>query len=370
MTAPMPPEWAAVEAKAKQIEALEPERIEETAKGFRQAAGHLGDHTGKLNAAALGLREGAWTGRTADGFYGYVDELAGAGRQLESRLGVVADELSTLREQLSGIRTSAGERVEAARREIRRIDAEAAEAAAKAAARQDAIDRQVVGAVPPEKPPAVILAEAADRAVEVAKAADADVDRFLTEADTKIGHTRELLGRQTGGTFSAVRKPSTDTPGPAPRSAGASSGSGAADGGGGGTGSFPAVTSGGPPATMPPGNVQEWILEAIKELRAAGVPVSEADIANIWAIIEHESSGNPNAINLWDSNAAAGHPSKGLMQCIDPTFEAHKLPGHDDIYNPVDNIIAGVRYALDRYGSIGEVPGLQAMANGGAYRGY
>jgi hypothetical protein len=71
-----------------------------------------------------------------------------------------------------------------------------------------------------------------------------------------------------------------------------------------------------------------------------------------------------------NSNAAAGHPSKGLMQCIDSTFNAHKLPGHDNIYNPVDNIIAGVRYSFDRYGSLDNVPGIKAMAHGGAYRGY
>ena len=41
---------------------------------------------------------------------------------------------------------------------------------------------------------------------------------------------------------------------------------------------------------------------------------------DIWMIIQHESGGNPNAINNWDSNAAAGMPSKGLMQTIDPTF--------------------------------------------------
>ena len=57
-----------------------------------------------------------------------------------------------------------------------------------------------------------------------------------------------------------------------------------------------------------------------------------------------------------NSNAQAGHPSKGLMQCIDSTFNAHSLPGHTDIYNPVDNIIAGVAYPKDmhdRFGSAG-----------------
>jgi hypothetical protein len=71
-----------------------------------------------------------------------------------------------------------------------------------------------------------------------------------------------------------------------------------------------------------------------------------------------------------NSNAQAGHPSKGLMQCIDSTFNAHSLPGHTDIYNPVDNIIAGVRYALGRYGSISNVPGIVAVSHGGAYVGY
>ncbi|RSM35481.1 transglycosylase, partial [Amycolatopsis balhimycina DSM 5908] len=136
-------------------------------------------------------------------------------------------------------------------------------------------------------------------------------------------------------------------------------------GGGGGLG-----PSGGPPSSPPPGNVQQWIQEALKALQAAGIPVTDADIPKIWAIIQHESGGNPNAINNWDSNAAAGHPSKGLMQCIDSTFNAHKLPGHDNIYSPVDNIIAGVRYSFDRYGGLDNVPGIKAMAHGGAYRGY
>jgi uncharacterized protein YukE len=71
-----------------------------------------------------------------------------------------------------------------------------------------------------------------------------------------------------------------------------------------------------------------------------------------------------------NSNAQAGHPSKGLMQTIDSTFSSHALPGHGNIYNPVDNIIAGVRYALGRYGSIGNVPGIRAVHSGGSYVGY
>ncbi|MFC9896606.1 transglycosylase SLT domain-containing protein [Nocardia sp. NPDC127579] len=124
------------------------------------------------------------------------------------------------------------------------------------------------------------------------------------------------------------------------------------------------------PTTMPTGEQKEWIEKAIQELRAAGYDIDDSEAAIIAKIIEKESGGNPNAINLWDSNAAAGIPSKGLMQTIDPTFNSYKLPGHDDIYNPVDNIIAGTRYAIERYGSLSNVPGIAAMNSGGSYVGY
>ena len=122
--------------------------------------------------------------------------------------------------------------------------------------------------------------------------------------------------------------------------------------------------------STPQGQVKEWIEEAIKILQANGIDTSKLSENDIWAIIQHESGGNPNAINLWDSNAKAGHPSKGLMQCIDSTFQTYKLSGHDDIYNPVDNIIAGVRYSIARYGSVSNVPGIRSMSHGGAYQGY
>jgi hypothetical protein len=72
-----------------------------------------------------------------------------------------------------------------------------------------------------------------------------------------------------------------------------------------------------------------------------------------------ESGGNPRAINLWDSNAKAGIPSKGLMQVIDPTFNAYAGPYRSlGIWNPLANIYAAVAYALSRYGSsIGSVLG-------------
>jgi SLT domain-containing protein len=42
--------------------------------------------------------------------------------------------------------------------------------------------------------------------------------------------------------------------------------------------------------------------------------------------IATESGGNPNIGNFSDSNAAAGHPSMGLLQVIGPTFAAYRDP--------------------------------------------
>ena len=145
-------------------------------------------------------------------------------------------------------------------------------------------------------------------------------------------------------------------------------GSGGSGSGSGGYGSSGPPPPGGGPA--PQGQVAEWIRQAIEILKAHGYPVEKMNPNDIWMIIQHESGGNPTAVNNWDSNAARGTPSKGLMQTIDPTFNAHALPGHTNIYNPVDNIIAGVRYAIDRYGSVSNVPGVVGVKNGTGYRGY
>lgn len=111
--------------------------------------------------------------------------------------------------------------------------------------------------------------------------------------------------------------------------------------------------------------LQAWLLEAI-----GTTGISPGYLGALTQIAMHESGGNPKAINLWDSNAKAGHPSKGLMQTIDSTFNRYALPGHTDIWNPVDNAIASIRYSIARYGSIANVPGIKSLANGGKYRGY
>ncbi len=72
--------------------------------------------------------------------------------------------------------------------------------------------------------------------------------------------------------------------------------------------------------------------------------------------IMRESSGNPNAVNDWDINARNGIPSKGLLQVIQPTFDAYHVKGTPkNLTDPVANITAAANYAADRYGSIDNV---------------
>jgi hypothetical protein len=98
-----------------------------------------------------------------------------------------------------------------------------------------------------------------------------------------------------------------------------------------------------------------WIKESLAVMAQHGIPGS---YEGIHRNIMRESSGNPRAINNWDSNAAAGTPSKGLLQIIDPTFRAYHVPGTSmDSYDPVANITAACNYAADRYGSIDNVNG-------------
>ncbi|MFF4734774.1 transglycosylase SLT domain-containing protein [Streptomyces sp. NPDC001262] len=100
-------------------------------------------------------------------------------------------------------------------------------------------------------------------------------------------------------------------------------------------------------------NLDGWITQALDIMKAKGIPGSYEGIKRN---IMRESTGNPQAVNDWDVNAAAGIPSKGLLQIIDPTFKAYHVEGTSwDIYDPVANIVASCNYAADKYGSMDSV---------------
>lgn len=95
-----------------------------------------------------------------------------------------------------------------------------------------------------------------------------------------------------------------------------------------------------------PGQLGAWIAEAMRYVKIEWVE-------GLRTLIMRESGGNPRAINNWDSNAKNGDPSRGLMQTIGATFAAHRDPRlPNDIYHPVANIVAGMRYIHSKYGSL------------------
>ncbi|WP_431522976.1 tape measure protein [Streptococcus lutetiensis] len=99
------------------------------------------------------------------------------------------------------------------------------------------------------------------------------------------------------------------------------------------------------------GSVERWRSYVERALKANGVEPTAFRVSKILATIKRESNGDPNAINNWDSNAMAGHPSIGLMQTIGPTFEAYKHAGHNNIRNGYDNLLAAINYIKHRYGT-------------------
>ncbi|MFJ4963271.1 transglycosylase SLT domain-containing protein [Streptomyces sp. NPDC088729] len=100
-------------------------------------------------------------------------------------------------------------------------------------------------------------------------------------------------------------------------------------------------------------NLDGWIRESLDIMEKKNIPGS---YEGLHRNIMRESSGDPNAVNDWDINARNGVPSKGLLQVIQPTFDAYHVSGTPKkLTDPVANITAAANYAADRYGSIDNV---------------
>ena len=58
------------------------------------------------------------------------------------------------------------------------------------------------------------------------------------------------------------------------------------------------------------------------------------------------------------------------MQTISSTFAAYALPGLNDLYNPIDNAAAAIKYIVANYGNPSNTPGVRSIDAGGGYQGY
>ncbi|WP_332407178.1 phage tail tape measure protein [Pseudolactococcus laudensis] len=110
--------------------------------------------------------------------------------------------------------------------------------------------------------------------------------------------------------------------------------------------------------------VQRWSSQVKQALAANGLSTERDMIDRILRQIATESSGNEKAVqgDIGDINNATGDLAKGLMQTISSTFNAYKFPGHGDIFNGYDNLLAAINYAKNRYGS-----SLSFLGNGHGY---
>ena len=97
------------------------------------------------------------------------------------------------------------------------------------------------------------------------------------------------------------------------------------------------ITTGGGATTAINGDWTEAIKHAAKMMN---VNLDQNGLNAVLRRINQESGGSETVTNNWDSNAQAGHPSTGLLQYIQQTFDSWKVQGYEDIHKGFHQLLA------------------------------
>lgn len=97
------------------------------------------------------------------------------------------------------------------------------------------------------------------------------------------------------------------------------------------------ITTGGGATTAINGDWTEAIKHAAKIMN---VNLDQNGLNAVLRRINQESGGSETVTNNWDSNARAGHPSTGLLQYIQQTFDSWKVQGYEDIHKGFHQLLA------------------------------
>lgn len=84
----------------------------------------------------------------------------------------------------------------------------------------------------------------------------------------------------------------------------------------------------------------DWTPAINHAAQLMGVTLDQNSLNTILRRIQQESGGSETVQNNWDSNAAAGTPSIGLLQYIQPTFNYWAVQGHTNIRSGFDQLLA------------------------------
>jgi tape measure domain-containing protein len=120
-----------------------------------------------------------------------------------------------------------------------------------------------------------------------------------------------------------------------------------------------------------PKEAQAWlpiIKKIMKEMGANPPNGIDSEAAAFVREIARESGGNPTIRQtVWDKNMANGDPAMGLLQFIPSTFMTFAVPGHTNILNGEDQIMATINAYMHSgaWGNIGTGRQINFLANGG-----